>query len=410
MIVTNNIKMAIASLRTFKWRSFLTMLGVIVGVVSVVTTVSIGEGVKRQVSGQINELGSDLITVLPGRAVSRDSDGNISKVNIFNLFGATGALSEQDWKTIRQTEGVEVAVPMGLITGIPNTGEREYEQGLVIATTESIAEVLKDKVQFGDLFTEKDQNQHTAVIGKKVARQLFQENVPVGESFKLRDQNFIVRGVLEEFETSPFSLSTDFNSAIIIQYNVGKKLSDNQTQIYQVLVKPEDPNKTEETIQAMNTNLLNNRGGQKDFTILRQEENLALANTVLTLLTALIAGVAAISLLVGGIGIMNIMLVSVTERTHEIGIRKAIGATNGQIYSQFVIEAAVLSFIGGVIGVLASILANYLLRIFTNLQPVITWPIVLIAAGVAMAVGVFFGVTPALRAAQKNPIDALRHE
>lgn len=177
-----------------------------------------------------------------------------------------------------------------------------------------------------------------------------------------------------------------------------------------MLAKPVDPAATEDTILAIEGALRESRGGQKDFTVLKQSENLALAEDVLNLLTSLIAGVAAISLLVGGIGIMNIMLVSVTERTQEIGIRKAVGATNRQILYQFMTEAAVLSLAGGVLGVLFSLLANVLMRIMTDLQPVITLEIILIASGVSFAVGIIFGMAPAAIAARKDPIDALRYE
>jgi putative ABC transport system permease protein len=154
--------------------------------------------------------------------------------------------------------------------------------------------------------------------------------------------------------------------------------------------------------------LLNAHSGQNDFTILKQEDNLAISNSVLNLLTSLITAVAAVSLVVGGIGIMNVMIVSVTERTHEIGIRKAVGATNQQILAQFMIESAVISFVGGVIGVISSILLNFMLRISTDLQPVVTLPIMGVAVLVALVVGIVFGVAPALNASRKDPIEALR--
>jgi putative ABC transport system permease protein len=149
-------------------------------------------------------------------------------------------------------------------------------------------------------------------------------------------------------------------------------------------------------------------GGQTDFTVLQADDNLALAGTVLGLITNVVAAIAAVSLIVGGIGIMNIMLVSVSERTHEIGVRKAVGATNKQILRQFMTEAVVLSVTGGILGVVFAILVNYLLRIFTNLQPVVTLPVVAIAVMVATVVGTIFGMAPALQASRKDPIEALR--
>lgn len=405
-----NIKIAMASLRATKGRSFLTMLGVIIGIVSVITTVSIGEGVKRQVGGQINELGSDLLTVFPGRLVTRDDGGSISGVNVFNFIGRSGTLSERDWKAVESTEGVEVAVPISLVTGAPRTEDRQFEEGVVVATTEEIKKILEDKIHFGEFPSASDSSNNSVVVGKRVAEQLMQENIPVGKSLQIRDKSFRILGVLEAFETSPLSFDTNFNVAVVIPYEVGKELNGGQSQIYQILVKPAEDQNTRELASRIQDSLSESRGDYADFTVLRQEENMALANNLLSLLTNLIAGIAAISLVVGGIGIMNIMLVSVTERTHEIGIRKAVGATNRQIYSQFITEATVLSLAGGVAGVLVAVLINYLLRIFTDLQPVITVPVVLLATGVATAVGIVFGFMPALRAARKDPIEALRHE
>lgn len=407
MMLSSNIKLANQALRSAKWRSFLTMFGIIIGVVSVVTTVSLGEGIKQQIVGQINHLGPDLITVRAGKVVNRDKAGNITSVNLLNALGGQ-TLNETDLEVVRKTPGVRVAVPLGIITGVAQTDEREFQNGFIIATTEGMPDILNQKVEFGEFFHANDPPKDSAIIGKRVAEELFLDNVPVGRSLVIRGKTFVVKGVFEEFPNSPLSPNTDYNRAIFIPYELGKELSGGSPQVAQVLAKPDDPDDTPAVAAAIRSNVLKAHAGQEDFAVLRQEENLAVANDLLSLITNMIAGVAAMSLLVGGIGIMNIMLVSVTERTHEIGIRKAIGATNQQILGQFLIEALMLSFIGGIIGVLLSILANYFIRIFTSLQPVVTLPVIVISAGVSILVGVIFGVTPALRAARKDPIQALR--
>ncbi|MDB5185843.1 MAG: hypothetical protein JWL85_366 [Candidatus Saccharibacteria bacterium] len=409
MLLARNLKIAIDSIRSAKWRSLLTMLGIIIGVVSVVTTVSIGEGVKTQVKDQITRLGPDLITIRPGKVVNRDTAGHVSSVNLFPSAG-TAAFNESDWKAMQNTPGLRAVVPFNVVTGVPSTTERSMDNSFIVGATTNVPEVLNHKVEFGEFFNEGDVNKRVAVIGKRVAEQLFAENVPIGKIMEIRGQQFVVRGVFEEFATSPLTTNTDYNTAVFIPYETSKHISNNQVQIYQVLAKPIDPVAVNGVTDALHQSILTARAGQDDFTILKQDENLAIANNILTLLTGLIAGIAAISLIVGGIGIMNIMLVSVTERTREIGIRKAVGATNKQIMSQFLVEAAVLSLVGGIIGVVISILANYMLRIFTSLQPVITVPITLVAITVALVVGIVFGVTPALRAARKDPIHALRYE
>jgi putative ABC transport system permease protein len=178
----------------------------------------------------------------------------------------------------------------------------------------------------------------------------------------------------------------------------------------QVFVKAKDPNNVDSTIKNVKAELLKTHGGQENFTVLKQDELLNIASGVLDIITGFMSGIAAISLLVGGIGIMDIMLVSVSERTREIGIRKAVGATNRQILSQFLVEGLFLSIGGGIIGILASLLINFLLKIYTNYNPVITWPVVVLAAGVSITIGVIFSVAPAAKAASKDPINALRGE
>lgn len=403
-----NLKMALDSIKSAKFRSLLTMLGIIIGVMSVVTIVSLGEGIKKEVTNQINNLGSDLITVRPGKTITRDSNGNVQKVDLLSTFASGSTLNERDLKAVQDADGVGVAVPLSSLNAVPRIKDREFNGGNIYGTTEGMPQILNQNVEFGDFFDAVDSERNVAIIGKRVAEQLFQENIPIGKEFQIGEERFTVRGVFEEFDTSPLTPNTDYNFAVFIPYEVAKKLSGGQIQIQQILAKPKDSSQTLSTVKSINTELRKVHGGQEAYTILRQEDNLAIANKVLNLLTGLISGIAAISLIVGGIGIMNIMLVSVSERTHEIGVRKAIGATNKQIASQFMIEAAVISFIGGVIGVILSLFTNYMLRIFTDLQPVITLPIVGIAVAVGLGVGVFFGLTPALKAARKNPIEALR--
>lgn len=408
IMATNNFKMAMGSLKSSKWRSFLTMLGVIIGVASVTTMISLGEGVRGQISSQIDHLGKDLITVKAGKLVERSANGQISSVNLPSAFSSS-YLSEADNSVIAQSKGVKWSVPFSLVNGQPSFHNQNYQPGFIIGTNNNLPGILNQKVEFGNFFSPEDPNQFVAVIGRKVANQLFKENVPLGKSLQIRGQNFVVRGIFEEFSTTPLTPNSDFNQAVFIPFQTAKALSG-QSQIYQILVKPLSARLADATAENITQNLYKAHGQQTDFTVLKSDENLEVANTVFNLLTALIASIAAISLVVGGIGIMNVMFVSVTERTREIGIRKAIGATNPQVLSQFMTEAAVISFIGGILGIVLSIAANYLIRIFTNLQPVINYKIMIASLVVATLVGIFFGITPAIKAARKDPIDALRYE
>lgn len=405
-MVTGNFKIAMDSIKRSKWRSFFTMLGIIIGVASVVTIVSIGEGVKQQVQGEIDRLGPDLITLRPGKVVERDSNGQISGVPLLNTLVNT-PLSEADLKVVKETKNVRTAVPIGYLTGTAKIKEREMQNAIVFGTTSDLPKALNQEIEYGAFF-DKDANKNVAVIGKQVAEELFQETVPIGSSMQIRGQSFVVVGIFEEFDRISFTPDIDYNTAIFIPTNAAKKLNNNSLSIQQILIRPNESSQTEGVVKDLNSRLLNAHAGQSDFTVLKQEDNLAISNAVLNLLTSLITAVAAVSLIVGGIGIMNVMIVAVTERTKEIGIRKAVGATNQQILGQFLIESAVISFVGGIIGVLVSILANFTLRIFSDLQPVVTIPIIAFSVFAALVVGVIFGVAPAFQAARKDPIEALR--
>lgn len=408
--IQSNIRMAIASLRSTKWRSALTMLGIIIGVVSVVTVVGIGEGIKHQVSGQINRLGRDLITIRPGRLVQRSGTGSISGVNIFAGLSDVGTLSGQDLQTVQQTPGVSRAVPLAIVSGTLRTNGQTGDVP-VLATTAGLPAILNQTIAFGDFFdADSGADPNVAVLGSGAAQSLFHEQAAIGHSFNFLGQTFVVRGVFNQFDSSPFSFSTDFNNAVFIPYETAQGLTGDNLQLFEILAKPANPMHTAATVHTIATTLLSAHQHQQQFTVLQQDESLAVTNHILDLLTRLVTGVAAISLLVGGVGIMDVMLVSVAERMHEIGIRKALGATNHQILNQFLMEASVLSLAGGVVGIAISFVVAFLIFAFTSLTPFISWQIVVLATFMSLLVGIVFGSVPALKAARRDPINALRNE
>lgn len=408
-ITRGNVRMALASVRSTKWRSLLTMLGVIIGIVSVVMVVGIGEGVKNEVANEINQFGKDLITVRPGAA--KNANGKmVSNADLLFGLNSISGLTEKDLQTVKQSEHVGLAAPLSVVSGAVSAQGQPRANSLVLATNQDLPGALNRKIKYGDFFKDDDTNGNFAVIGKHVAQTLFDDNVPLGQSFTFRGQTFVVRGMFDEFKSTPLSPVSNFNNAIFIPYQTAQRLTGNSVQMYSILAKPDKSENTRAALNAINNRLLKAHGGERDFAVLDQKDSLNSSSDILSLITTMIAAIAAISLLVGGVGIMNIMLASVTERTHEIGVRKAVGATNRQILNQFVLEAGVLSLVGGVVGILISIIGVYGLRTYTDLKPIISWQAIVVATLASLIIGVVFGAAPAVKAAAKDPIDALRHD
>lgn len=401
--------MALASIRSSRFRSFLTMFGVIVGVASVVTTVSLGEGIKHQVTKQTSMVGQDLITVRPGKVVKRDNKGAISGVNI-TAFLMANNLTDRDIQTIKNDPLTETTVPFSLIPGTPQYDNTHYDAAFVMATTPQMPNVLNKKTDYGDFFRQQDDDRNTAVIGYNVAEKLFKENVPIGKSFQIRGQTFIVSGVLEKFPTNPLNPEIDYNDGIYVPYTTGKNLAGGELRPFEIKVRPKD--KSDGGINALSASISHsikaNHDRQEDVTVLKQTELIEVTDSVVSRVAKIIAAVAGVALLTGGIGIMNVMLVSISERTREIGIRKAVGATNHQIRAQFLVEAVLISAWGAVIGLFVAVLIHLAIRIFTNLEPILTWQSALMVTAAAIITGVVSGTIPAFKAAMKHPIESLR--
>jgi ABC-type antimicrobial peptide transport system permease subunit len=410
ILAANHTKTALYGIRQSHWRSLLTMLGVIIGISSVVTIVSLGEGIKHQIVGQIDNLGNNLITVRPGSIQTNTTTGALSFLNIFAGLNDSTLLNIQDVKTIQQTPGVRLAVPMSIISGPIQSSGQLFDTIPVIGSTADIPAVLNQTLQYGSFYSTNDSITDSAVLGQNVANELYPGDSALGHSFTFHGESFVVRGVLNQFDIAPLSVDADFNNVIFIPYSTAQQLDPNNAPLYEILVKPSSSSSTNSVVSKIKSNLLLAHHGEQNFSVFTQTDELTAANHILDLLTELISGIAAISLLVGGIGIMNVMLVAVTERTQEIGIRKALGATSRQIINQFLTEAVVISTYGGILGIIVSVLINLGLRIVTNLQPALSWQVMLLATAVSVIVGLVFGIMPAVKAARKDPIDTLRYQ
>lgn len=408
--LTENVRTGMDVMKTSKLRSFGTMLGIIIGVMSVITIIAIGEGIKSQITGQIHRYGQDVITIKPEQI--NLGSGNASSFNSLSTLSVNAPLTYKDINTVSEVNDVSASAPLTLVSGDIKADYGVYKQGFVIGTSASLPSLLNQSLEFGNFFSDtgNNNNGNVAVLGVNAASAMFKEQVPLGDSFTFHGRSFVVDGIFDDFNSAPLSNQANFNDAVFIPNSAAESITNNTAPTYEILARALSTKDTGLAVKNIKSALGSERGGYSGLSVQTGNENLESNNTILTLLTNLIAGVAAISLLVAGIGIMNVMLVSVSERVREIGIRKAVGATNRQIRDQFIAEATFISLSGGIIGIILSFLVDVSIRAATNLTPIITWQSVAIATGVSLLVGIIFGTVPAIKAAGKDPIDALRAE
>ncbi|MBI5867516.1 MAG: ABC transporter permease [candidate division Zixibacteria bacterium] len=405
MKVLNTVLSAFRALKRNKMRSFLTMLGIIIGVSAVIVMLAIGQGAKFSVEQQINALGTNVLIVLPG---SQQQGG------IRMGAGSMTTLSEDDAFAIqKECPAVALVSPGTRGGGQVIAGSQNWATG-VEGTGIDYLEIRKWSVEYGEFYTDQDIRSaaKVCVLGKTVADNLFPDASPVGQTIRIRSVPFKVVGVLKAKGQN--AMGQDQDDIILAPYTTVARRLSWWPNLRQILVSATSSSGIA-AAQSQITELLRMRHkiapyDADDFTI-RNQADLATAATATTdILTYLLASVAGVSLLVGGIGIMNIMLVSVTERTREIGIRMSVGARSRDILTQFLIEALVLSLLGGTTGIILGIVGSRVITGIVNWPTIISVFSILLAFGFSIGIGIFFGFYPARKAALLNPIDALRYE
>ena len=395
---------ALRALRRNKLRSSLTALGIIIGVASVVAMVAVGNGAQARITNEVSALGQNLLTVFAG---SRKSGG------VSSGLGTASAITLADAGAIaREITDVAAVSPEDSTSAQAIANGRNWSTTIAGESADYLK--IRDwKLAAGSMFTDRDVRgaAKVAVIGSKTAHELFGPLNPIGQTVRVKNIPLIIIGLLE---TKGASMGQNQDDKIIIPYTTAMKRVTGNKYLRSVNIQIRSAERMEIAQQQI-TALLRQRhrlsaARDDDFNIFNQKEIADTVNSISKVITLLLGSIASLSLVVGGIGIMNIMLVSVTERTREIGIRMAVGAQPSAIKLQFLIEAITLSLLGGFIGVLLGLGASEFVRFVADFKAVVSTGSIFLAFGVSFAIGVFFGYYPARKAAALDPIDALRYE
>lgn len=402
---TNLFKIALRALANNKLRAFLTMLGIIIGVASVITMLAIGQGSKKSIQKQISEMGSNMIMIHPGA----DMRGGVRQVP-----SSMQTLKLTDYESFRnETNYISAISPNVSSSGQLIAGNNNYPSS-VSGVSIDYLEIRQLNIESGEMFTESDiqTSAKVCVIGKTIADNLFPNEDPIGRIIRFNQVPFRVVGVLKSKGYN--SMGMDQDDVVLAPYTTVMKRLLAQTYLEGIfasaLTEDMTDNASEEITEILRRNHKLKESDDDDFTIRSQQELSSMLNSTTDLMTTLLACIAGISLVVGGIGIMNIMYVSVTERTREIGLRMSVGARGIDILSQFLIEAILISITGGIIGVIIGCGASFIVKNVAH------WPIyiqtwsVLLSFAVCTITGVFFGWYPAKKAADLDPIEAIRYE
>lgn len=405
ILLLEHIRSARQSLHATRMRTALTVLGITIGIASITLILSLSSGITKVVSNQVDALGGNIAIIRPG-IPSKDIN-DLTNPTPYQGF-ATSTITQRDAQDIAALDNVSATAPIMVINGTVKADKTAPDHTPIVASSPdliSIANISMRDGQFIDSVTNRD----TAVIGNQLSVDLFGTDNSIGRTFKIREQSFTVIGVLKRTNDPINFNNINFDNAAIISLESGKALNRDVAQIQQINVRASSVDTLPGVMNSISNLLDKNHDRQKDYTILSGNDIAEPTNQLFLMIGSVTTAIASISLIVGGVGVMNIMLVNVAERTREIGLRKAVGASNGNIIGQFMAEALIMSLLGGVIGyVIGYLLAFIISSSFLTFDPAFTWQIAATALGVSLIVGGLFGLYPAIRAARKDPIESLR--
>ncbi len=405
-LLINHIQNASQSLRSNRTRSYLTILGVAIGIASIVAVLALSAGANKVVGAQVDELGGNIAIVRPGEPHDNPI-GSLSPSRLNREF-APSSLTDYDLKTIRSIPGAREVAPIMIVGGAIEADNIAPSGSQVVATTNDLAKISDLELSDGQFFDATIDNDK-AVIGLQLSVNIFGTEKSIGKTFKFREHTVTVIGVLKKLDKPINYNQVDFDNTAIVSLDTAKNILGALPQIQQINIRSDSVANLNNLVVNINKKLLANHRNQIDFSVLIGDKISQPTSELFYIITSITTAVAAISLLVGGIGIMNIMLVNVAERTREIGIRKALGASNGDIAWQFIIESLSISVAGGVVGYILGYAAAFAVGSIVSFTPVFTAEIAVIASTLSVVMGTIFGIYPAIRASRKDPIDSLRH-
>lgn len=402
LLTVDHILTAKQSLVRNRTRTALTTLGIAIGIASVTTILALSQGVTNSVKDQVNEIGGNVAVIRPGYLSTPDRPSNPLS---FQRYG-TSTLREDDISLIRDFDKSLSVAPIMTLEGTLQAGDESVTHGTIVATTPELAATTHLPIEEGQ-FIDNKSTANRATIGQQLSIDLFGEENAVGNTFKLRGQTFTVIGTFKRMNNPVNYNGIDFDRSVVIALDHGKSVHNGDAHIQQINIAAPSSGQLADATKKIVKGLVESHGEQ-DFTVVTGREIAAPTNQMFSMLTRVMTAIAAISLVVGGIGIMNIMLVGVAERTREIGIRKSVGASSKTIMSQFLMESLIMSLLGGIAGIVIGVGVAFAIGGTLFLMPVFTGKIILIALGLALVVGIGFGMYPAIRAARKDPIESLR--
>ncbi len=405
-LIRTHYRLAKTAIRENRTRSFLTCLGIAIGVASIILILSLMGSISNLIAAQTKEIGADLIVVRPSS--TKDNLTNIvEELTSANSFQKSN-LSINDITAIKKVEHVVATAPIAISTNTVASEKNTFETVPILGTNTDFIKIEPLAMRYGAFLTEANQK-NSVVLGHTLSLALFNTiNSTVGKTVTIMGEKFMVVGVLDSLDKSINFDNVDFDNALIMDINTLDEITGS-TQIQQINIKAENTDSLASIASGIEDALINQKLGDKTFSVTYGDDITHPASNLFNIVSGMLTIVAAISLVVGGIGVMNIMLVSVAERSHEIGVRKAVGASSRNILVQFLFEALILSILGGIFGLILGYIFAFLLSIITPFAPFISWQIIAVTFLTTITIGIIFGIYPALKAASKNPIDSLKY-